>query len=68
VAAVTLSQSDHDAIRATTVVGAVAAADVSHLERLVVEIADEFDLDASLKVRASSFAVRFAWRANESVL
>jgi hypothetical protein len=59
VAAATLSRSKDDAVHATTVVGTVSPEDVSLLEQLVADVAAEFDLDASLNVRVSSFSVRF---------
>jgi hypothetical protein len=58
-AATTLSRSTDDAVHATTVVGTVSPEDESLLEQLVADVAAEFDLDASLNVRVSSFSVRF---------
>ena len=62
-AAATLSRASADEITAATVVGIIGADDLTSFERLVDEIADEFDLEASMEIAVGSFSVRFTRRA-----
>jgi hypothetical protein len=62
VAAGTLHRADTDEINATTVVGVVGTDDLATFQKLVADIADEFDLDARVRVDVGSFAVRFSRR------
>jgi hypothetical protein len=63
VAAGTLSRAAAHEIGSTTVVGVLGADDVNAFEVLVAEIADEFGLDASIRLRIGSFSVRFSRQA-----
>jgi hypothetical protein len=62
VAAATLARAAPDEITATTVVGVLGADDRSAFEALVHEIADELELDATIRLRVGSFSVRFSRR------
>jgi hypothetical protein len=61
-AAGTLSQGTSEGIRATTVVGFLGADDVSAFDAVVAEIADEYDLDVSVRHQVGAFSVRFSSR------
>jgi hypothetical protein len=49
------------AITATTIVCDIAADDLDAFESLVVKIADEFDIDASIRPQPGRCSVRFSW-------
>ena len=60
VAAATLSRAEPHEITATTVVGVgIGADDLDRFRKLVAEIADEFDVEATMRIRLGSFSVRF---------
>jgi hypothetical protein len=59
-AAATLSQAELDEITATTVVGVVGLDDLDRFRTLVADISDEFDVEATVRVRVGWFSVRFA--------
>jgi hypothetical protein len=66
VAAGTLSRTAADQVTAATAVGALGADDVPAFEELVHEIADEFGLEARVRLNAGSFSVRFSRRSTEA--
>jgi hypothetical protein len=66
VGARTVSNAPAGEVTAATVVGVVGGEDLSALERLVEDIAAEFDLDASLRLHAGSFSVRFSRRTQDA--
>ena len=59
VAASTLSRAPLEQMTATTVVGVLARDDVEAFRDLVQEIANQYGLDAQVKVNVGSFSVRF---------
>ena len=59
VGAATLCRGDWSQITATTVVCEVAPDEVEAFESLVVEIAEEYGFDASIRQNAGSNSVRF---------
>jgi hypothetical protein len=61
-AAGTVSRAVADVIRATTVVGALAADDRRQFDTLVAAIAAEHGLDVSVKHQTGAFSVRFTRR------
>ena len=60
VAAATLSCSSPDQITATTVIGILGQDDEPDVDALVADIADEFGLEARIRVHVGSFSVRFS--------
>jgi hypothetical protein len=58
-AAAALSRAAPDEITATTVLGVVGADDLDTFRGLVADIADEYDVDASLQIDVGQFSVRF---------
>lgn len=60
VAARMLNGGAADQMTATTVVGVLGGDDVDALRSLVDAIAQDFGLEASVRVRAGSFSVRFS--------
>ena len=67
VGAGTLSRAHRDEISATTVVGVLGADDVHAFKALVAEIADEFGLDAAVRLHVGSFSVRFSRGSPDTV-
>ena len=59
VAATTVANAQTYAISATRVVGVLGRDDQSAFEIVVARLAEEFELVASLRFHAGSFAVRF---------
>ena len=68
VAAGTLHRADTDEINATTVVGVVGTDNLVTFQKLVADIADEFDLSARVRVDGGLFAVRFSRRVEPPAL
>jgi hypothetical protein len=64
IAASMLSRAYADEMSATTVVGTLGRDDAAAFEALVVEIGDELDLDARVRLHIGSFSVRFTRRAD----
>ena len=60
VAAATLAHAAANEIIATTSVGVIGADDRGEIQRLAAEIADEFDLDMTLRLSLGSYSVRFS--------
>ena len=60
VAARMLSGSPDYAMTATTVVGVLGRDDVDEFRSLVQDIADEFGLNAVVRLKTGSFSVRFS--------
>ena|SRR5436305_5383058 len=60
VAARMLSGAAEDAMTATTVVGVLGRDDVDEFRSLVQDIAEEFNLDAEVRLKMGSFSVRFS--------
>jgi hypothetical protein len=60
VAARMLSGAAEYAMTATTVVGVLGGDDIDEFRSLVQDIAEEFDLDAEVRLKMGSFSVRFA--------
>jgi hypothetical protein len=61
--AATVSGADTTEITAATVVGAIGPAQRDDLQALLEAIADEFDIQACVRLGANSFSVRFSRRA-----
>ncbi len=59
-AAATLSRAGSDEIPATRVIGVLGADDLPAFRALVADIAEEFGVDASIRLHVGSFSVRFA--------
>jgi hypothetical protein len=59
VAATTLAAAPLDMISAATVVGVLGQDDAHAFANLVADIADEFGLEAKLRLHLGSFSVRF---------
>jgi len=55
-----LSRARCHEISATTVVGVLGADDVHAFKALVAEIADEFEVDATVRLHVGLFSVRFS--------
>jgi hypothetical protein len=64
IAASMLRRAEADEMSATTVVGTLGRDDVAAFEALVVEIGDELDLDARVRLHVGSFSVRFTRRTD----
>jgi hypothetical protein len=62
-AAGTLWRTASDEVSATTVVGTLGVDDVATFERLVEDVANEFELTPRIRLGKGSFAVRFTRRA-----
>jgi hypothetical protein len=60
VAAATLAHAAASEITATTSVGIMGTDDRDEIQRLAAEIADEFDLDITLRLSLGSYSVRFS--------
>jgi hypothetical protein len=60
VAAATLTHARSDDVTATTVVGVLDHDNAAALEALVADIAEEFGLDARVRMHVGSFSVRFS--------
>jgi hypothetical protein len=60
VAARMLSRAAESEMTATTVVGVLGCDDAHALRSLVQNIADEFGLEATIKLKVGSFSVRFS--------
>src|SRR5438093_10792739 len=60
VAARMLGGAVEDAMTATTVVGVLGHDDVDEFRSLVQDIAEEFGLDAEVRLKTGSFSVRFS--------
>jgi hypothetical protein len=67
VAARMLSEASEYAMTATTVVGVLGRDDAEEFRSLVQDIAEEFDLDASITLKTGSFSVRFSRPAEDGV-
>jgi len=59
IAAATVADAPAGLITATTVIGVLGQDDVPAVEAMVAEIADEFLLEADLRVHLGSFSARF---------
>jgi hypothetical protein len=60
VAARMLHSAAEDEMTATTVVGVLGDDDIDAFRALVQEIAQDFDLEASVKLKPGSFSIRFS--------
>ena len=60
VAARMLNDASQYAMTATTVVGVLGRDDVKEFRLLVQDIAEEFGLDAEVRLKTGSFSVRFS--------
>lgn len=60
VAVGTLLRAATDEVSATTVVGIVGADDVPAFQALVDRIAEEYGVEAQIRLRADAFSVRFS--------
>ncbi|SRR6266511_564841 len=67
VAARMLSDASEYATTATTVVGVLGHDDAEEFESLVQNIAEEFGLDTSVRLKLGSFSVRFSRPAEDGV-
>jgi hypothetical protein len=60
VAAATITDAPSHEISATRVVGVLGLDDLSAFEALVARLAEEYEVEASVRVKGGSFSVRFS--------